>query len=314
MAEVYDAIIIGGGPAGLTAAIYGERAGLKCLVLAGHAAGGQLLLTTDVDDYPGFPEGVKGPELMERWRKQAERFCKDIINEDATEVDFKKRPFIVKAGDKTYMGKTVIIATGASPKMLGIPSEGEYLGRGVSTCAVCDSFFHKDKDVVVVGGGDTAMREAIFLANICKTVAVIHRRDKLRAQKVLQSIAFGKSNMKWVWDSAVEEFYGDKLLKGVRVKNVKTGKITEIPVSGAFVAIGHAPNTSLFEGQIEMEKGHIILRNLPSVQTNVPGVFAAGDVHDYIYMQAITAGADGCKAALEAHRFLEEEKGGKGSH
>ena len=263
MAEVYDAIIIGGGPAGLTAAIYGERAGMKCLLLAGHGAGGQLLLTTDVDDYPGFPDGIKGPDLMTMWRKQAERFCKDIINEDATEVDFGKRPFTVEAGNNIYKGRTVIIATGASPKMLGISSEGEYLGKGVSTCATCDGFFFKDKDVVVVGGGDTAMREAIFLANICKTVTVIHRRDKLRAQKALQSIAMSKKNMKWIWDSAVEGFYGDKLLKGVRIKNVKTGKVADMPVSGAFVAIGHAPNTSLFEGKIEMEKGHIILRSLP---------------------------------------------------
>jgi len=302
---MYDVVIIGSGSAGYTAAIYSCRAGRKTLLLAGSIPGGQLMLTSDVENFPGFPESVVGPELMERMRKQAERFDPEIIYDDASEVDFKSRPFKVTVGKKIYEGKTVIISTGANAKWLGIPSETKFRGHGVSSCATCDGYFFKEKDVVVVGGGDTAMEEAAFLANITKKVTVVHRRDKLRASQIMQKRSLQNPKISFVWDSVVKEILGDSHVTGVTSKNLKTGKEQLLKTDGVFVAIGYEPNTSIFKGQIDLDpKGYIITRK--ETETNVPGVFAAGDVRDFRYRQAITAAADGCKAAMDADRFIGE--------
>ena len=302
---MYDVVIIGSGSAGYTAAIYSCRAGRKTLLLAGSIPGGQLMLTSDVENFPGFPESVVGPELMERMRKQAERFDPEIIYDDASEVDFKSRPFKVTVGKKIYEGKTVIISTGANAKWLGIPSETKFRGHGVSSCATCDGYFFKEKDVVVVGGGDTAMEEATFLANITKKVTVVHRRDKLRASQIMQERSLKNPKISFVWDSVVKEILGDSSVTGVTSKNLKTGKEQMLKTDGVFVAIGYEPNTSIFKGQIDLDpKGYIITRK--ETETNVPGVFAAGDVRDFRYRQAITAAADGCKAAMDADRFIGE--------
>jgi len=302
---MYDVVIIGSGSAGYTAAIYSCRAGRKTLLLAGSIPGGQLMLTSDVENFPGFPESVVGPELMERMRKQAERFDPEIIYDDASEVDFKSRPFKVTVGKKIYEGKTVIISTGANAKWLGIPSETKFRGHGVSSCATCDGYFFKEKDVVVVGGGDTAMEEATFLANITKKVTVVHRRDKLRASQIMQERSLKNPKISFVWDSVVKEILGDSSVTGVTSKNLKTGKEQMLKTDGVFVAIGYEPNTSIFKGQIDLDpKGYIITHK--ETETNVPGVFAAGDVRDFRYRQAITAAADGCKAAMDADRFIGE--------
>jgi len=302
---MYDVVIIGSGSAGYTAAIYSCRAGRKTLLLAGSIPGGQLMLTSDVENFPGFPESVVGPELMERMRKQAERFDPEIVYDDASEVDFKSRPFKVTVGKKTYEGKTVIISTGANAKWLGIPSETKFRGHGVSSCATCDGYFFKEKDVVVVGGGDTAMEEATFLANITKKVTVVHRRDKLRASQIMQERSLKNPKISFVWDSVVKEILGDSNVTGVTSKNLKTGKEQMLKTDGVFVAIGYEPNTSIFKGQIDLDpKGYIITHK--ETETNVPGVFAAGDVRDFRYRQAITAAADGCKAAMDADRFIGE--------
>jgi thioredoxin reductase (NADPH) len=303
--DLYDVIIIGSGSAGYTASVYACRAGRKTLVLAGSIPGGQLMITSDVENFPGFPEGILGPELMEKLRKQAERFGPQIIYDDVSKVDFSKRPFTVTAGNHSYQGKSVIIATGANAKWLEIPSETKFKGKGVSSCATCDGFFFKDKDVVVVGGGDTAMEEASFLANITRKVTIIHRRDKLRASQIMQDRVMKNPRVTFAWDSTVREVLGGQKVTGVRLANVKTGRETVLNTDGVFVAIGHEPNTGVFKGAIHLDsKGYILTKN--ETETNVPGVFAAGDVRDHRYRQAITAAADGCKAAIDADRFLAE--------
>lgn len=302
---MYDIIVIGSGSAGYTAAIYACRAGRKTLLVAGSISGGQLMLTSDVENFPGFPDAVLGPELMERLRKQAEKFGPDIVYDDASRVSFQTRPFEVTVGEKMHQGKAVIIATGASAKWLSIPSETKFRGKGVSSCATCDGYFFKDKEVVVVGGGDTAMEEATFLANITRKVTVIHRRDKLRASQILQDRASKNPKISFIWDSVVEEVLGDNKVTGIQIRNLTTGSETLLKTDGVFIAIGYEPNTSIFKGQLELDpKGYIVTKS--ETETGIPGVFAAGDVHDFKYRQAVTAAADGCKAAIDADRFLSE--------
>jgi len=300
-------IIIGSGPAGYTAAIYAARANLSPLMFIGVQWGGQLMLTTMVENYPGFVDGIMGPELMEIFRKQTERFDTEIIGEDVTAVDFSRRPFRVTAGERTYEALSVIVASGASAKLLGLPAEQKLMGRGVSTCATCDGFFFKDKNIMVVGGGDSAMEEALYLARLGRKVEVVHRRDTLRASKIMQERAFKNPKIEFVWSSAVEDVLdlGKGVVTGVRLKNLKTGEVTERPVDGLFVAIGHQPNTQLFKGQLELLPNEYLKVVPGSTQTSVPGVFAAGDVQDHTYRQAVTAAGTGCMAALEAERFLE---------
>ncbi len=302
---MHDVIIIGSGSAGYTAAIYACRAGRKTLILAGSIPGGQLMITSDVENFPGFPEGVLGPELMEKLRRQAEKFGPEIIYDDVSFVDFSTRPFKVAAGGKSYEGKSVIIATGANAKWLGLPSETKFRGRGVSSCATCDGFFFKGKDVVTVGGGDTAMEEATFLANITNSVTVVHRRDELRASKIMQERATGNPKIHFVWDSTVKEITGDDKVTGVQLHNLKSGKDSHVNAEGVFVAIGYEPNTGFLKGKVELDsQGYVVTRK--DTETSVPGVFAAGDVRDHKYRQAVTAAADGCKAAIDADRFLAE--------
>jgi thioredoxin reductase (NADPH) len=307
MAIPRKVIIIGSGPAGYTAAIYAARANLSPLMFIGSQWGGQLMLTTLVENYPGFVDGIDGPPLMEIFRKQAERFDTEIIGEDVTAVDFSKRPFRVTAGEATYEAQTVIIATGASAKLLGLESEKKLMGRGVSTCATCDGFFFKDKNIMVVGGGDSAMEEALYLARLGRKVEVVHRRDTLRASKIMQERAFKNSRIEFIWNSTVEDVLdvAKGTVTGVRLRNLKTGALTERPVDGLFVAIGHQPNTQLFKGQVELLPNEYIKVVPGRTQTSVPGVFAAGDVQDYTYRQAVTAAGTGCMAALEAERYLE---------
>ena len=308
--QIYDVIVIGSGPAGLTAAIYATRGNLKTLVISGSVWGGQLMLTSDVEDFPGFPEIIQGPELMRRMRAQAERLGTEFDDNDVKEVDFSKRPFRVKTSSNEFLGNAVIIATGASAKWLGIPSEQRLIGRGVSSCAVCDGPFFKDKKIAVVGGGDSAVREALFLAKIAKEVTIIHRRNALRAFQALQDRAFSAKNIKFIWNSEVQEVSGEQKVQGVRIRNNKTGKEEDLEIDGLFVAIGHKPNTEFLKGQIELdEKNYIVLKN--HSQTSVPGIFAGGDVHDWHYQQAVTAAGAGCMAAMDAEEFLEEEKSKK---
>lgn len=302
---MHDVIIIGSGSAGYTAAIYACRAGRKTLILAGSIPGGQLMITSDVENFPGFPEGVLGPELMEKLRRQAEKFGPEIIYDDVTFVDFSSRPFKVVAGGKSYDGKSVIIATGANAKWLGLPSETKFRGKGVSSCATCDGFFFKGKDVVTVGGGDTAMEEATFLANITNSVTVVHRRDMLRASKIMQERATANPKVHFVWDSTVKEITGDDKVTGVQLHNLKSGRDTHLKAEGVFVAIGFEPNTEFLKGKVDLDpQGYIVTRK--DTETSVPGVFAAGDVRDHKYRQAVTAAADGCKAAIDSDHFLAE--------
>ena len=302
---MHDVIIIGSGSAGYTAAIYACRAGRETLILAGSIPGGQLMITSDVENFPGFPEGVLGPELMEKLRRQAEKLGPEIIYDDVSFVDFSSRPFKVVAGGKSYEGKSVIIATGANAKWLGLPSETKFRGRGVSSCATCDGFFFKGKDVVTVGGGDTAMEEATFLANITNSVTVVHRRDALRASKIMQERATGNPKIHFVWDSTVKEITGDDKVTGVQLHNLKSGKDSHVNAEGVFVAIGYEPNTGFLKGKVELDsQGYVVTRK--DTETSVPGVFAAGDVRDHKYRQAVTAAADGCMAAIDADRFLAE--------
>ncbi len=297
-------IIIGSGPAGLTAGIYGARGNLNPLVISGREAGGQLMLTTDVDDYPGFPDGIQGPELINKFRKQAERFNVRFIAEDVVSVDFSKALFFIKTESQEIKTQSVIIATGASAMWLGIGSEQKFTGKGVSACAVCDGFFFKGKNVIVVGGGDSAMREANYLSKICKKVTVVHRRNELRAQVALQELVKSKSNVDFIWNTTIEEFLGQEKLEKVRLKNTQTGKVSDMVIDGVFVAIGHKPNTDFLKGQIDLdEKGYVKVHD--ETKTSVAGIFSAGDVSDYKYRQAVTAAGAGCKAVLDAEEYLE---------
>ncbi|MDO8519203.1 MAG: thioredoxin-disulfide reductase [Deltaproteobacteria bacterium] len=304
MPPVSKVIIIGSGPAGLTAAIYAARANLSPILFEGYQAGGQLMITTDVENYPGFPEGILGPELMELWKKQAARFGTQIISKDVTEVNFKGDLLQVKVENDLYESKSVIIATGASAKLLGIKRELELMGRGVSACATCDGAFFKGEKLAIVGGGDTAIEEALFLTRFATEVHVIHRRDKLRASKIMQDKAFKNPKIKFIWDSEVAEIIGENKLEKIRVKNLKTGAVAEQTFGGLFVAIGHSPNTKLFENQLPMKNGYIETEK-GSTKTVIPGVFASGDVADHYYRQAVTAAGTGCMAAIDAERYLE---------
>jgi thioredoxin reductase (NADPH) len=304
--EERNVVIIGSGPAGYTAALYAARANLKPLVLKGIEAGGQLMLTTDVENYPGFPEGILGPELMELMEKQAARFDAEMLHQVATKVDFSERPFRVWSGDEEFRARSVIISTGASAKMLGVPGEDRLLGHGVSTCATCDGFFFRGQDLVVVGGGDSAMEEALFLTRFATKVTVVHRRDELRASKIMQDRAFENEKIEFVWDSEVQEILGDGQVSGVRIRNRKNDDVVDLGAGGMFVAIGHTPNTHIFEGQLEMTDGYIVVKE-PTTATSVEGVFAAGDAVDFVYRQAVTAAGMGCKAGMDAERFLETQ-------
>ena len=300
-----NVVIIGSGPAGLTAAIYTARANLSPLLIEGWQSGGQLTTTTDVENYPGFAKGIMGPELMKEMRSQAERFGSEFLTGDVSAVDFTKRPFSITIdGERTIQAKTVIIATGASAIPIGLPNEKRLTGHGVSTCATCDGFFFRGKELFVVGGGDSAMEEATFLTKFATKVSIVHRRDKLRASKIMQQRAMNNEKIAFVWNTVVEDILGSEVVTGVRLKNIVTGKTMERSCAGVFVAIGHRPNTTLFTGQLDMdEKGYI--RTHQGTATSVPGVFAAGDVQDSHYRQAITAAGTGCMAAIDAERFLE---------
>jgi thioredoxin reductase (NADPH) len=306
----YKVVIIGSGPAGWTAAIYAARANLSPLVLQGTQPGGQLTITTDVENFPGFPEGIMGPDLMEKFQAQAQRFGTKVVYDTVTHVDFSKRPFTITADDGVYTADTLIVATGASAKWIGLESEQRLMGHGVSSCATCDGAFFRDKDVIVVGGGDTAMEEANFLTRFCSSVTVVHRRDTLRASKIMQDRAFKNPKIKFIWDSAVEEIRGAKEtgVTTVRLKNLKTGETKDFPTQGVFVAIGHKPNTEVFDGKLDLHPNGYIKVKPGSVSTNIEGVFACGDVIDHHYRQAITAAGTGCMAAMDAEKFLEAEE------
>ncbi len=307
--ESRNLVILGSGPAGLTAALYAARANLSPLVLEGLQPGGQLTITTDVENFPGFPEGVMGPELMELLRKQAARFGAVLEARQATRVDLKTRPFAIELdGAETVRARSLIIATGASAKQLGLPSEQRLLGHGVSMCATCDGFFFRDQEIFVVGGGDTALEEALFLTRFGRTVTIVHRRDKLRGSVHMQERAAQNPKVKFLWDSVVDEVLGQGKVAGVRIRNVKTGALTEFPCGAVFVAIGHQPNTELFRGQLPMNEAGYLLTEPRSSRTAVEGVFACGDVQDWTYRQAITAAGSGCVAALDAERWLQEQK------
>ena len=297
-------IIIGSGPAGLTAAIYAARANLQPLVLAGGLYGGQLMLTTDVENYPGFPEGIMGPDLMIKFREQAERFGARIENVDATAVDFSKRPFVVRTADEEFHAKTVIVATGASARWLEIPGEEKLRGRGVSTCATCDGAFFREKHIVVVGGGDSAMEEALFLTRFGRRVTVIHRREGLRASKIMAARARSHAKIDFIWNTVVDEVLGDTHMTGLKLRNIHDNSTIEYEADALFIAIGHTPNTGIFRGQLDLdEMGYI--DSPDGCSTNIDGVFVAGDVNDIRYKQAITAAGSGCKAAMDAERYLE---------
>jgi thioredoxin reductase (NADPH) len=302
-------VIIGSGPAGLTAAIYAARANLSPLLIEGWQSGGQLTTTTEVENYPGFAKGIMGPELMKEMRAQAERFGTEFLTGDVSAVSFKNHPLTLTIDDeRTVQAKTVIIATGASAIPIGLPNEKRLTGHGVSTCATCDGFFFRGKELIVVGGGDSAMEEATFLTKFATKVSIVHRRDKLRASKIMQDRAMKNEKIAFSWNSVVEDVLGQDVVTGVRLRNVVTGKISELACAGVFVAIGHRPNTALFAGQIDMdEKGYI--RTHAGTATSIPGVFAAGDVQDSLYRQAVTAAGSGCMAAIDAERFLESSEG-----
>lgn len=304
---MHKVVIIGSGPAGLTAALYCARANLAPLVIEGIQAGGQLTLTTDVENYPGFPQGIMGPQLMKDMREQAARFDTEFLTGDVTAVDLKTRPFKISIADKpTIETQTVIVATGATALMLNIDTEHKYLGQGVSTCATCDGAFFRDKELIVVGGGDSAMEEGTFLTKFASTVTIVHRRDTLRASKIMQERAFRNEKVKFIWDSVVEEVYGDGVVQGVKLRNLKTNELTDKPCSGVFIAIGHTPTTTLFVDQLDMDaQGYLLTHD--GTKTNIPGVFAAGDVQDHVYRQAVTAAGSGCMAAIDVERFLEQE-------
>ena len=303
--EPWDVAIIGSGPASLTAAVYTTRGAASTLILGGEKWGGQLMLTTEVDNYPGFPQGIQGPELMQNMRKQAERFGTEFIEKNVEIVDFSNSPFKLTAGGQKYLAKTVIIATGAETNWLGIPGEDKFLGRGISSCAPCDAPFFKNKKVVVIGGGDSAMEEVLVLAKYATSITIVHRRNEFRASKAMQEKVLSNPKIKVLWDTEVVEFKGNQQLGKVVLKNNKTSKTSELVVDGAFVAIGHSPSTQKFKGSIELdEKGYIVVRD--HIKTNIPGVFVAGDVHDYHYRQAITAAGFGCMAGMDTLKYLDK--------
>ena len=305
--KVFDMIVIGSGPAGITAAIYASRGKLKTVVIAGEEPGGQLTLTTDVEDFPGFPEVIQGPELMTNMKKQAQRLGADFVDGNVTSVDFSSKPFKVSTNSGSFSGKTIVLATGASAKWLGLPSEQKLIGKGVSSCAVCDAAFFRDKKIALVGGGDAAMKEALFLTKFASEVNVIHRRDKLRAFQDLQDRAFSNPKIKFIWNSVIEEVLGENKVEGVTIKNLKTSKIINMEIDGLFVAIGHKPNTQFLKGQINLDKkGYVLVTD--NTKTSIPGVFAGGDVHDWRYQQAVTAAGAGCMAAMDAQDWLEEKE------
>jgi thioredoxin reductase (NADPH) len=313
VSDVRNVIIIGSGPAGLTAAIYTARANLNPLVIEGELSstsdqpGGQLMLTTEVENYPGFVDGVMGPDLMTAFRAQAERFGAEYVTAKVTKVDFSARPFGVWVGDDEYRGRAVIVSTGARSLMLGLDNEVPLIGHGVSTCATCDGFFFRGHEIAVIGGGDSALEEALFLTKFADKVTVIHRRDALRASKIMQERAFKNDKIEFLWDHVVVELLGGDKLTGARVRHVKTGEVSELPFTGLFVAIGHVPNTDLFRGQLDMETTGY-LRTHDGTRTNIEGVFACGDVQDHVYRQAITAAGSGCMAAIDAERWLEAQE------
>jgi thioredoxin reductase (NADPH) len=300
-----EVVIIGSGLAGLTAAVYTARANLHPLVIEGLQAGGQLMLTTDVENYPGFPDGVLGPDLMAKFREQAERFGTEFVTADVDRVDLSANPFRAYVGGTEYTGTSVIVSTGAQARMLGIESETRLLGHGVSTCATCDGFFFRGQEIAVVGGGDSALEEANFLTRFADKVTLVHRRKELRASKIMQDRAFANPKIDFRWNSLVEDFLGDGRVEGLRLRDSETGSNSDLAVSGVFVAIGHEPNTKLFAGQLELDAGGYIVTKPGTTQTSVEGVFAAGDVQDHVYRQAVTAAGTGCMAALEAEHYLE---------
>lgn len=303
----YDVIIIGSGPAGYTAGIYTSRANLSTLIISGTLPGGQLMTTSDVENYPGFPNGIFGPELMMNMRQQAERFGAVIVDDEVLKVDFKNRPFTITTHAETYTAEATLVCTGASPRKLGIPAEQQFSGRGVSYCATCDGPFFKGENIVVVGGGDTAMEEATFLTKFGKSVRVVHRRDSLRASKILQQKALENPKIEFIWNNVVADIKGNNKISTVLVKDINTGKERTIETGGLFVAIGHEPNTAVFKGQLELDdKGYIVLKH--HTKTSVEGVFAAGDVHDHRYRQAVTAAGFGCMAAIDVEKWLSERK------
>ena len=312
MQDVEDVVIVGSGPAGLTAAIYSARANLRPLVIEGELSsstdqpGGQLMLTTEVENYPGFIQGIQGPELMTNFRAQAARFGAQFLTEKANKVDLSTQPFTVWAGDDTYLARALIIATGAQAKMLGLEAERRLLGHGLSTCATCDGFFFQEQAIAVVGGGDSALEEAMFLTKFARRVTVIHRRDALRASKIMQDRAFKNEKIEFLWDSVVVDLVGEHRLEGAMVRNVKTGEDHLLPVTGLFVAIGHTPNSGVFAGQLDVDPNGYVLTHDGS-KTSVDGVFACGDVQDHVYRQAITAAGSGCMAAIDAERWLEAQ-------
>ena len=308
MSDVRNVIIIGSGPAGYTAAIYAARGDLRPLVFEGSVtAGGALMNTTDVENFPGFPDGIMGPDLMDNLRKQAERFGAELIADDVTEVDLTADPKVVKVGEDVHLARTVIVATGSGYRELGLPDEKRLSGRGVSWCATCDGFFFREQDIAVVGGGDTAMEEAIFLTKFARSVTVIHRRDELRASKIMQDRAFANEKIRFQWDSEVTAIHGDDRVTGVTVRNTKTGEQSSMEVTGLFIAIGHDPRSELFDGQLETDTDGYLLVDAPTTKTKIPGVFACGDVVDHIYRQAITAAGTGCAAAIDAEHWLQDQ-------
>jgi thioredoxin reductase (NADPH) len=307
MSEVHDVVIVGSGPAGLTAAVYASRANLRPLVIEGIGAGGQLMLTTDVENYPGFPDGILGPELMMKFREQAERFGAEFVTADADRVDFTSNPFGVWVGTREFRSRAVIVSTGATARMLGLPNEQRLLGHGVSTCATCDGFFFREKPIAVVGGGDSAIEEATFLTKFATKVTVIHRRDELRASKILQDRAFKNPKIEFLWNAVVEDVIGNGAVESLEIRDTVSGAESTLDVSGLFVAIGHDPTTALFRGQLDLDTDGYIVTAPDSTRTSVPGVFACGDVQDHVYRQAVTAAGSGCMAAIETERFLAEQ-------